>query len=64
MKQVICDRCGKIIDYTQGNPVFAITRTNTSEIMDMCKECRTDLINFMHGGRVIDDDYIEEAEND
>lgn len=48
MKQVICDRCGKVIDYSQGKPVFTIIRTNTCMIMDMCKDCRKDLINFMH----------------
>jgi len=48
MKQVICDRCGKVIDYTQGKPVFTIIRTNTCDVMDMCKHCRIALIDFMH----------------
>lgn len=64
MKQILCDRCGREINYSQGMPVFAITRTNTSEIMDMCKECRKDLIIFMHGGRVVDNNYIEKSEAD
>lgn len=48
MKQIICDRCGEIIDYTQGIPVFVITRTNTGMYMDMCRKCREQLIKFMH----------------
>ena len=66
MKQIICDRCGKVIDYLQGMPLFTITYTNKSKIMDMCKECRIDLVNFMRGGRVVDSDYFEkvEAENE
>ena len=64
MKQIICDRCGKVINYSQGMPVFSVIRTNTTDIMDMCKECRVDLINFMHGGRVVDSDYFEKAEAD
>ena len=62
MRQIICDRCGKEIDYPQGTPVFAITRTNTHKIMDMCDECRMDLITFMHGGMVMDIDNIENVE--
>lgn len=48
MKITICDRCGKEINYSQGIPVFSITRTNTGMIMDMCKHCRIALIGFMH----------------
>ena len=48
MKITICDRCGKEINYSQGIPVFLITRTNTGMIMDMCKHCRIALINFMN----------------
>lgn len=64
--KIICDRCGKEIDYPQGIPVFIIARGNNKNILDMCDECRIELINFMHGGRVVDIDCIEnmEAENE
>ncbi len=48
MKIIICDRCGKEIDYSQGLPVFSVTRTNSGIIMDMCKHCRIALVKFMH----------------
>lgn len=63
MKITKCDRCGKVIDYSQGMPVFAITRTNTGMYMDMCKHCRIALIEFMHcESEKIETD--EEADND
>lgn len=61
MKITKCDRCGQEIEYQQGMPVFLVTRTNTDTIMDMCKECRTDLVAFMHNAKV---EFEEEAEND
>lgn len=48
MKQLICDRCGKEITESQGTPVFAVIRTNTFKVMDMCTRCRKHLIAFMH----------------
>lgn len=52
MKQIICDRCGETIDYTQGIPVFVITRTNTGMYMDMCRNCRKQLVKFMHNEEI------------
>ncbi len=60
--KISCDRCGKAIDYPQGTPVFIIARGNNKKILDMCDECRMDLITFMHGGRVVDIDNIENVE--
>lgn len=56
MKQIVCDRCGKVINYSQALPVFAITRTKTSDYMDMCNKCRKDFEIFMHGGKVFEAD--------
>ena len=59
MKIIKCDRCGKEINYTQGRPVFAVTRTNTGMYMDMCKKCRKALVNFMH---LVDDEERPKGE--
>lgn len=61
MKITRCDRCGKDIEYKQGIPVFLVTRTNTATIMDMCKECRCDLVAFMHNAKV---EFDEEADKE
>jgi len=60
MKPLICDRCGKEIKEAQGTPVFAVIRTNTCNVMDMCNRCRKHLIAFMNDVPL---DFSTEAES-